>query len=446
MARLTHIIHKEINFRATMKRHVIYGFMAALATLLATSATAQQSKGHDNHRTRLIPYATANEATKQSLEKQRYMQPITEWQNSDNEMFTGEFTYPFSWVERQIFVRIEGVNRPYEVLVNGKSAGTSANGHAATEFNITKISREDKNTLAIRILDNKGVAAIEGFDVAESAPVAYVMSQPRVRMRDIYYRTTMGVGSVINVDFGAIMHNQTLGDKTSRLYYELYLNDTIRLAAGHRDVSLGMYGVDTMRFGAPVPDSVLWSSNNPSQLSLRLKNRIAGRDVEFYDIPLSLRELSFENGSFYINGKATTMDWAEVSPNATADVVRGLYERGHRALRFTAGVVSDEVLTECDKLGIYVAVTAPINSSHMGTSRKRGGNPSNNPRWRDHYTERVMQMIYTTQRHPSVIAYHLADDSANGICLYEAYLTAKSIAGDRPVFYEDGNNEWNSDR
>ena len=429
-----------------MKRHVIYGFMAALATLLATSAMAQQSKGHDSHRTRLIPYATANEATKQSLEKQRYMQPVTEWQSSDNEMFTGEFTYPFSWVERQIFVRIEGVNRPYELLINGKSAGTSANGHAATEFNITKISREDKNTLAIRILDNKGVAAIEGFDVAEPTPVAYVMSQPRVRMRDIYYRTTMGVGSVVNVDFGAIMHNQTLGDKTSRLYYELYLNDTIRLAAGHRDVSLGMYGVDTMRFGAPVPDSVLWSSNSPTQLSLHIKNRIAGRDVEFYDIPLSLRELSFENGTFYINGKATIMDWAEVSPNATADVVRGLYERGHRALRFTAGVVSDEVLTECDKLGIYVAVTAPINSSHMGTSRKRGGNPSNNPRWRDHYTERVMQMIYTTQRHPSVIAYHLADDSANGICLYEAYLAAKSIAGDRPVFYEDGNNEWNSDR
>ena len=87
------------------------------------------------------------------------------------------------------------------------------------------------------------------------------------------------------------MHNQTLGEKTSRIYYELYLNDTIRLSAGHRDVSLGMYGVDTMRFGAPVPDSVLWSSKNPTQLSLRLKNRIAGRDVEFYDIPLSLREL-----------------------------------------------------------------------------------------------------------------------------------------------------------
>ena len=82
----------------------------------------------------------------------------------------------------------------------------------------------------------------------------------------------------------------------------------------------------------------------------------------------------------------------------------------------------------------------------MGTSRKRGGNPSNNPRWRAEYIERVEQMIYTTQRHPSVIAYFLADDSANGICLYEAYLAAKKISGDRPVFYEDGNGEWNSDR
>jgi beta-galactosidase len=140
------------------------------------------------------------------------------------------------------------------------------------------------------------------------------------------------------------------------------------------------------------------------------------------------------------------MDWAEVSPNATAEDIRGLYALGHRALRFTAGGISEETLSACDELGIYVAVTAPINSSKMGTSRKRGGNPSNNPRWRKEYIERVTQMIYTTQRHPSVIAYFLADDSANGICLYEAYLAAKKIAGERAVFYEAGDGEWNSDR
>ena len=429
-----------------MKHNLIYGIILALATLTATELSAQSTANRDLHRTRLIPYPTANEAAEHNLAKQRYMQPITEWETDSEGLLTGEFTYPFSWVERQIFVRVEGVGKPYEVLVNGKVAGGSTNGHAAAEFNITKVSREDKNTLAIRLLNDKSVAAIEGFEHYDSHPVAYVLSQPRVRVRDIFYRTTVGKGGVVNVDFGAITHNQTLSAKTSRLYYEVFLNDTIRLGGGHRDVSLGMYGVDTMRFGMPVPDSVLWSSAQPTRLSLRLKNRIAGRDVEFYDMPLALRELRYEEGTYHINGKATNIEWLEVSPNASAEDVKGLYDLGHRALRFTAGGVTEETLAACDELGIYVAVTAPINSSHMGTSRKRGGNPSNNPRWRTEYIERVEQMIYTTQRHPSVIAYFLADDSANGICLYEAYLAAKRISGDRPIFYEDGNGEWNSDR
>ena len=429
-----------------MKHNIIYGIILAIATLTATELSAQGTANRDLHRTRLIPYPTANEAVEHSLAKQRYMQPITEWTTDSEGLLTGEFTYPFSWVERQIFVRIEGVGKPYEVLVNGKVAGGSTNGHAAAEYNITKISREDKNSIAIRILDDKAVSDIESFEKYASQPMAYVLSQPRVRVRDIFYRTTIGKGSVVNIDFGAITHNQTLGAKTSRLYYEVFLNDTIRLGGGHRDVSLGMYGVDTMRFGVPVPDSVLWSSETPTRLSLRLKNRIAGRDVEFYNVPLALRELSYENGTFYINGKATPITWTEVSPNATAEDMQGLYELGHRALRFTAGGVAEETLAACDKLGIYVSVTAPINSSKMGTSRKRGGNPSNNPRWRAEYIERVEQMIYTTQRHPSVIAYFLADDSTNGICLYEAYLAAKQISGNRPVFYEDGKGEWNSDR
>lgn len=429
-----------------MKHNFIYGIVLALATLTATELSAQSNEERDLHRTRLIPYPTANEAVEHGMAKQRYMQPITEWTTNAEGTLSGEFTYPFSWVERQIFVRVEGIGVPYEVLVNGKVAGGSTNGHNAAEYNITKISREDKNTLTIRLLDDKGVAAIENFEKDKSHPVAYVLSQPRVRVRDIFYRATIGKGGVVNVDFGAIMHNQTLGEKTSRLYYEIFLNDTIRLGAGHRDVSLGMYGVDTMRFGVPVPDSVLWSSDSPTRLSLRLKNRIAGRDVEFYNVPLALRQLRYENSTFYINDKATPITWTEVSPNATAEDIRGLHELGHRALRFTAGGVAEETLAECDKLGIYVAVTAPINSSKMGTSRKRGGNPSNNPRWTKEFTERVTQMIYTTQRHPSVIAYFLADDSANGICLYEAYLAAKRISGDRPVFYEDGNGEWNSDK
>ncbi|MBQ8493598.1 MAG: hypothetical protein IJ464_04890 [Alistipes sp.] len=425
-----------------MRRYVKY--VVLLVLLLSVAVAYGQMADGEPHRTRLIPYPTSDAAAQRSLAKQRYMQPIVEWQEHEG-VLRGEFTYPFSWVEHRIFLRIERVHSPYDVYVNGKRAGGSTNGFAAAEYDITKLSREDKNNVELRLLPVDGVAAIECFEAQAPHPEVYIISQPRVRVRDVDWRATRGVGGVVNADFSVVMHNATLGEKTSRLYYELYLNDTIRLAVGHRDVVLGMYGVDTMRFGAQLVDSMLWSSTSPTQLSLRLKNRIAGRDVEFYDMAVALRELGYEKGNYKINGDDLTLEWLEVSPATTADEVRTLYRAGHRALRFTAGGVDDDILTLCDELGMYVALTAPINSSKSGMSRKRGGNPSNNPAWSREYVERTTQMIHTTKRHASVVAYFLADDSANGVCLYDSYLAAKSVAGSRPVFYMDGGREWNSD-
>ena len=158
-----------------------------------------------------------------------------------------------------------------------------------------------------------------------------------------------------------------------------------------------------------------------------------------------MRQVEFQNGSYTINKHTEHIDWYDLSPRTTIAEMEEMHRKGIEAVRFTAGYVSDELLDFCDANGIYVALTAPINSSGMGSSRKRGGNPSNNPAWREEYVERTQQMIHTTKRHPSVIAYFLADDSSNGICLYESYLAAKAITT-TPIFYLDGGNEWNSDR
>ena len=424
-----------------MRRLSIYLVMALLVAS-SVSAHAQRSKGDEPHRTLLIPYHTEAAAKERTMTRQRYMQPIEEWVEVDG-VLRGEYTFPFSWLERQVFLRIEGVNQPYEIWINNKRAGSSTNGFAAKEFNITKISKEDKNRVELRLLSDANVAAIECFEHGAPRPIAYIISQPRVRVRDIAWRTNIDIG-VVNTDFSVIMQNETLGKKVSRLSYEIYLNDTLRLDAGFRDVELGMYGTDTMRFGAPVPDSMLWSANSPRMITMKLKNRIEGRDVEFYNFNVGLRKVDYKEGVFYINNKEENILWHDLSPRSAIADIEELYNRGVCSIRFTAGWVKDEILEYCDTKGIYVAITAPINSSHAGTSRKRGGNPSNDPTWRKEYVERTLQMIHTTKRHPSVIAYYLAEDSSNGICLYESYLKAEEITT-IPIFYEDGGNEWNSD-
>lgn len=414
-------------------------YICIIAAIAISSVSYAQSDNVENFRTRLLPYPTQSAATEGGVSPNRYLQIIDQWHDVDG-VLQGEFTYPFSWLERQVFLRIEGCTSPYEVYVNGKRAGEATNGFVAMEMNITKLSREEKNRVELRIKDDGKMRDIECFERGAARPIAYIISQPRVRVRDAWWRTNLGKNGVVNVDVNVVMRNETLGNKGSRIYYEIFQNDTTRISGGHLDVALGMYGVDTMRFGA----NMTCPNGIPSHITLRLKNRIEGRDVEFYEFRAALRELRYEDGQYYINGQKQSVAWRDVSPRVSLEELKTLYASGVHAVRFTAGYVRDELLQFCDANGLYVAVTAPINSSLSGSSRKRGGNPSNKPSWREEYVERVTSAIYTTKRYPCVIAYFLADDSANGICLYEAYLAAKSIT-DTPIFYKDGGGEWNSD-
>ncbi len=421
-------------------------FLTMAATLsVAASVSAQSTSREELPRTRIIPYPSAELAGEGSLERQRYMEPVTEWTKVGDDTLRGEFTFPFAWIDRHVFIRIEGVMQPYEVLINGKSAGSVTNGFVATEFNITKISKEDTNVVELRLLPRDGVAAIECFEQGEAMPCAYVVSQPHVRVREVFWNTHKGMGGIANIDFGVIMRNETLNPKRSKLYYELYANDTLRLTGGHLDVSLGMHATDTMRFGATIGDTMLWRHGSPTTLSLRVENRMENRKSEVYDFAVALRELDYNDDTLYINGEAVTLDWYDMPACSSVAEVQSVMSDGNYALRFGAGYVSEEVLALCDREGAYVALTTPINSSLSGESRKKGGNPSNDPAWREEYVERAVALVETTGRHASVVAYFLAENSANGICLYEAYLAMKRVSGTRPVIYLDGGNEWNSD-
>lgn len=85
------------------------------------------------------------------------------------------------------------------------------------------------------------------------------------------------------------------------------------------------------------------------------------------------------------------------------------------------------MLTACDTCGMYVIAQTPVDTRRSGDSRRVGGNPSNNPAWRDAYIERAENCYYTLQGHPSVVAFSLATCSANGINLYESYLRMKNF-------------------
>jgi beta-galactosidase len=87
----------------------------------------------------------------------------------------------------------------------------------------------------------------------------------------------------------------------------------------------------------------------------------------------------------------------------------------------------------------------PVDTSRSGDSRRVGGNESNNPEWKSAFIERADATWRTTNSFACVVGYALANNSANGICLYESYLYLKSLEHKRPIIYPSAGGEWNND-
>ena len=203
---------------------------------------------------------------------------------------------------------------------------------------------------------------------------------------------------------------------------------------------------DTLRFLARIPANLLWSAELPTQYTRRLKTQHEGRYMEYIEVPLGFRTVEVQNGQLAVNGTPVTLRTREVPAHASADEIAALRGQGYNTLKLLPGPVSPTLYGTCDTLGMYVIVQAPIDTRRSGESRRKGGNPSNDPEWQPAYLERTENSYHTTKRHPSVVAFALATQSANGINLYESYLNMKRFGDSRPFIYPDAGGEWDSDK
>lgn len=393
----------------------------------------------------LVAAPTAAEAESALPQASRYLAPLEAW-TGDGLMRKTDFTVPFAWANRQVYVHMGPAGSEYELFVNGKSAGYNADPNQPAEFNVTKLAHEGKNRLSVRFDDASELAVLESW---KRSPLpafdgAYVFSQPTMHIRDVLVRNRF-VGGELKAEVGIVVRTAALNPKTSRIYYDLRTPDSTRLISGHQDLTLGMRGEDTLRFVVGIPDSLLWSADRPILCDLRLRTRYEGRDVEHMRIRLGFRSVETERGRLLVNGEPVELRIREIAPTTTVREVIRLREEGFNALKLHAGAVSEGFYAACDSVGIYVVVQAPIDTRSSGSDIRKGGNPSNDPAWLPAYLERVSDSYHATKRHPSVVAFSLAEGSANGINLYESYLELKRMGDSRPVIYPDAGGEWNSD-
>lgn len=438
-------------------------FLSIIALVFAVGALSAQeydspeyvSLGRELPRSKTLPYPTAEEA--QALGSgavaSKYLRPVTGWtrtEETDATVFTSKYVIPFVWLSRQAILYVDEASGAYEVIINGQKVGYAANAFTPAEFNITKASKEDVNTISIRILKDHWSRRMEDFVETREPRVGetYVISQPTIRVRDVVHNTDVDLKSeYANVEVGLIVKTESLNPKTARIHYELIAPDTTVVTQGYKDVTLGMRGEDTVKFMARIPYVLTWCADMPVRYRLNIKTQIEGRYAEYQSRMIGFRDIDInEEGDFMINGIKTELFYRDFDPlKVTEKDIIAARVLKYNALRFKMGAVPQNVYRMCDSLGMYVIAQIPINTSKSGLSRRIGGNPSNDPKWKAAYLDRAETAYRTTCGQASVIGYVMAEESSNGINLYETYLRLKALERKRPILYIEAAGEWNSD-
>ncbi len=438
-------------------------FLSIIALVFAVGALSAQeydspeyvSLGRELPRSKTLPYPTAEEA--QALGSgavaSKYLRPVTGWtrtEEPDATVFTSKYVIPFVWLSRQAILYVDEASGAYEVIINGQKVGYAANAFTPAEFNITKASKEDVNTISIRILKDHWSRRMEDFVETREPRVGetYVISQPTIRVRDVVHNTDVDLKSeYANVEVGLIVKTESLNPKTARIHYELIAPDTTVVTQGYKDVTLGMRGEDTVKFMARIPYVLTWCADMPVRYRLNIKTQIEGRYAEYQSRMIGFRDIDInEDGDFMINGIKTELFYRDFDPlKVTEKDIIAARVLKYNALRFKMGAVPQNVYRMCDSLGMYVIAQIPINTSKSGLSRRIGGNPSNDPKWKAAFLDRAETAYRTTCGQASVIGYVMAEESSNGINLYETYLRLKALERKRPILYIEAAGEWNSD-
>ncbi len=382
-----------------------------------------------------------------------FAQPLTEWartESADAVTYKTRYKIPFNWIDREQFLYLGKVSASFDVVVNGEKIGYSQTGSTPSEFDITNVSKEGGNDLEIAIYKEPVVRKLEnGREAAEPQITGevYVLSQPRMRVRDIFVNTRMQ-GTEGLLEFGVIMKSHRLNTTDCTVYYELISPKGEVVSEGSKEAVLDMKREDTVRFFHKIPDIAPWSHEEPRLYTLLVRTQHEGRFKEYLSFQVGFRSLDLRDGLLHLNGMPLKLVMRDFTPTADVEAMRAridaLRAEGVNTLRLHGAPPSHEFYDLCDETGVYLCNQADIDTHLSGTSRKKGGNPSNDPVWEAAYLDRALTMYHTSKNSPSMVMFSLAEQSANGCNLYESYLALKRIEHHRPVIYTDG-GEWNND-
>ncbi len=344
------------------------------------------------------------------------------------------------------YLIFDGVDSAFYVYLNDEFAGYSQVSHSSSEFDVSSLIKDGKNTIDVIVVKWSDGTYLEDQDKFRMSGIfrdVYLLSRPEGHVRDFKTETSISKGSAnltVSIE-GNTKARISLYDDSGTLIESSCCSDTLALK---------------------IPHARLWSAEDPY-----LYNLVIETENEKIEKRIGLREISIKNSVFLINGRPVKLKGVN---RHDSDPVTGytisseqlekdlLLMKKHNinAIRTSHYPNAPFAYDLYDKYGFYVVAEADLeahgNVFHNTRSREirtkwedpaqlyfespAFGRMMADKRFEKAVEERVMLNYEQQKNATSAVIWSLGNESGWGPNLYRALRMLKEKDKTRPVQYE----------
>ena len=338
----------------------------------------------------------------------------------------GAYVYDFEYKEdekaKKAFLNFEGVDSCFYLWINGSYVGYSQVPHATSEFDITDVVKNGKNTIAVLVMKWCDGSYLEDQDKFRMTGIfrdVYILKRPQACIRDYKVNTE---GEKLKLDI----------ELTDPIEVKIELEDR-----SGKKVACGIVN-QTGSIELKVLNPVLWNTENPYLYTLILETEaetiveyVGFRTVEIIDKVLyfNKQKIKFRGVNRHDSDPITgfTIGIEQIIKDLTL-----MKQHNFNSIRSSHYPNAPYFYQLCDKYGFMVIDEADIEAhgpvmvyrkedTDYNRFKRWNEKIADDPAWEASILDRVELMVRRDKNRPSIVMWSMGNESAYG-CNFEKVL------------------------
>lgn len=333
-------------------------------------------------------------------------------------------------LDKDIFIRFDGINSCGDIYVNGKFVGYSEDTFSPQEYNITEFVNVGKNKLAVSVYRYTTGSYLEDQDMWRISGIfrsVWVISKPRIEIAD-YFTYSNLYNDYKSAKFFTQITIDAREDNCNQCVANVKLSyKGEKVAELQSDViSIKKNACSTITLETDIESVNLWSHEFPNLYDVEVTLLSNGEVLDTRKSHFGFREIKIEKmnegkGPFIkLNGKAMKIfgvNRHEFHPEYGHAVPAELIEKDIQlckannitSIRNSHYPNQDVFYELCDRYGILVMAETNLETHGLAMFL-----PKSSKKWADQCVYRATNMVRRLRNHPCIISWSLGNEAGFG--------------------------------